>query len=175
MPGNTGSCQISQAIMNINRDFEQAREKEAQERSYLTTQLSNEGRAELAALEQKRKENMDWMKKKQESDFDKDIDREFNRLLEKEGLELHYRPVWGQGNIMSEEQLKKLAEHNVITQNCETLQKLEQVHNKKHEALLNREGLYLNKGNSQLQLPLHFNERSGKNNQTHDYDKGRDR
>lgn len=151
--------------MNMNKDFEKAREKEAQERWYLTTQLSKEGRAEHAAMEQSHKEKLDLMKRMQEANYGKDIDREFNRLLEKEGLELHYRPVWGQGNIMSEEQLNKLAEHNVITQNRETLQKLEQAHQKKHEALLNKEGLYINKGNSQLQLPNHFNERSGRNNQ----------
>ena len=157
--------------MVINKDFEKALEKEAQERWYLTAQLSKEGRAELSALEQKHKENMDWMKKKQETSFDRDIDREFNRLLEKEGLEIHYRPVWGQGHIFSEEQLKKLAQHNVIIQHRETLQKMEQAHHKKHEALLNKEGLYINKGNSQLQLPNHFNERSGRNNQ----DNGRGR
>ena len=152
------------------RDFEKAQEKIVQERWWKISQLSREGRAEVEAMENTHKQRLTQAILSQEKNFEKDTEKEFHRLLEKEGLELHYRPIWGQGNILSENHFRERAQHNVIVGNRETLERMEHQHDNAINALLNKEGLFMSKGNTQMNLPDHFNERGLKDQ----HDRGQD-
>ena len=156
-------------------DFDKTSEKQIQQRWFLYTQLSKEGRGEFDALEKKFVQDLQQKLHDQTLSKETDIKQERNALIEKAIWDKHYKPEWARGSLVDEDHFQLMAEHNVIVSNREEIKHMQNQHIQSLETVLAKEGLYLDKGGSLLRFQEHFNERTRSNRQDRgqDYSRGR--
>ncbi|MCA9458682.1 MAG: hypothetical protein KC587_18600, partial [Nitrospira sp.] len=101
---------------------------------------------------------------------------EFKNLMNKERPEFTYQPVYGSGGLYSENEIRKLAEHNVIVNHQQELERIQNTFTHKFDAILASQGWYVREQrNTKENLPKHFNERGAyaRQNQSRGEERGR--